>query len=513
LGGWSYLKTIHAIVTGNEFGEDTYLLPARQISFQNEKTRELFDEAHTLGEWVINCDSLLEPRQLKNQGVQVIKYQHSRTQGPSMVVSSKSHLSMLKVLVKRRLEALNLSLEDKTLARLTEDFIDDANSISGDIVLRAAKKGVFASELLGVVLSKTLISSEIVNAESISWFFLDDYASWLGQKEEQIADILALSPQMKDGQPYLKVIISEAKYVDSKGGAEAKRNSQKQLWDTVSRMHSAIFGNPGRLDRDLWLSRLSDLLNDGVEVPPDSPINVETWRDGIRNGTIPIQITGYSHVFMSSADVHVESERVQLSNVEECFQEVYSRDRVRDLVLAYVKGETVLPIREQIGEDTPWLSMKMQLPAPRVKLIESDCTDEQTDSNGIFDTAAGDTVIGSGNLSIDLGSPSSVPKIEDDVLNEKKNSVWAIPKLDDWIKNKNMLQEENTDTEAWVVNIVNTLKASLISYNLQAKVLDHRLTPNAVIVKLKGSDQLKIDDIEKKRSQCLTTQSIDIDNH
>ncbi|NUQ65399.1 MAG: hypothetical protein HUU20_23270 [Pirellulales bacterium] len=37
--------------------------------------------------------------------------------------------------------------------------------------------------------------------------------------------------------------------------------------ETVFRMQEALFGNPSRLDRDLWLSRLADILPDGIEIP------------------------------------------------------------------------------------------------------------------------------------------------------------------------------------------------------------------------------------------------------
>jgi S-DNA-T family DNA segregation ATPase FtsK/SpoIIIE len=49
-----------------------------------------------------------------------------------------------------------------------------------------------------------------------------------------------------------------------------------------------------------------------------------------------------------------------------------------------------------------------------------------------------------------------------------------------------------------------------LGYNLQAKIEGKRLTPNAAIVRFKGSDKLKLDDIEKKRSQLLTTHALNI---
>jgi S-DNA-T family DNA segregation ATPase FtsK/SpoIIIE len=63
------------------------------------------------------------------------------------------------------------------------------------------KRGRNASELMGVVLSKYLIKTELSGDRFFGWYFLDDYASWLGQKEEQIADILCLSPEIPQVPP------------------------------------------------------------------------------------------------------------------------------------------------------------------------------------------------------------------------------------------------------------------------------------------------------------------------
>ena len=75
---------------------------------------------------------------------------------------------------------------------LAQRMIDDACRISGDIVLRAAKRGVSAGELMGLVLSRGLIVEEFGPQATVAWFLLDDYAEWLGQREQGIADILAL---------------------------------------------------------------------------------------------------------------------------------------------------------------------------------------------------------------------------------------------------------------------------------------------------------------------------------
>lgn len=524
--GWSYLSSVYSVVKGKDVNPGTFFLPARQISFQNEKVKAIFDEAHKLGEWVVNYDELLERRQLKNLGVKVIKYQHNKSHGSNIVVSSKSQLNLLNVLVKRRLNALNLGLTDAELVQLTDRFIEDANAISGDIVLRAAKRGVFAGELIGVVLSKAILQSEMETEQPAGWFFLDDYATWLGQKEEQIADILALGPKMIDNKPHLQVFVSEAKYVEAKGVSEAKKNSSKQVRDTVTRMDNALFGDPGRLDRDLWLSRLSDMLNDGIELPPGAPFTIEVLREGIRNGDIPIEIKGYSHVFLSTLpDTTLDSERNPISNAKKSYQELFTRDLVRELVLAYHKGQSVISIREKLDDSKPWEASEAKLPAPRINFVAASNNGEVSNQGKVpnnleevemkngadeagADTDEADKDTGQGKI-IDL----------DDLVDYKESGFennteisWASPQLANWIQQNAQTTEENSEDQSWVSETVNKLRMALISYNLQAKVIGHRLTPNAIVIRLKGSDQLKVDDIEKRRSMLLTTHALDVIN-
>ena len=325
--GWSFVTALTTFLKGDWDGvENRRLLPARQLDFNDPTTGSIFKEIHYLGNWIVNFDELLDRRQLLNQGVKVIRYKQGVTQGRNILVSSNAPLNLLRSMVLGRVRDLNLELPDADCDKLTKRFIEDANEISGDIVLRAAKRGRNASELMGVVLSRYLIRHELGTTRRFGWYFLDDYAEWLGQREEQMADVLALSPeQTPGGKLQLAVIVSESKYIDAASVAAKRKESQKQLRDTLRRINDAIFGDPKRLDRDLWLSRFSDLVMNGIQFPANSPIDLAAWRRAVRDGECGIFMRGYSHIFVSGpSDAPDCSDFGVVAEAEHSYQEVFS---------------------------------------------------------------------------------------------------------------------------------------------------------------------------------------------
>jgi hypothetical protein len=113
-----------------------------------------------LAEWVATYDELLDKRQLQHNNITVVRYRRGSTNGRNMIVSSTSELRLLGVLVRRRLDELNLPLGADEIQAAVEMAKRDALSVSGDIVLRAAKRGVSAGEMLGLVLSRYLLAEE-----------------------------------------------------------------------------------------------------------------------------------------------------------------------------------------------------------------------------------------------------------------------------------------------------------------------------------------------------------------
>ncbi|RWB69732.1 FtsK/SpoIIIE domain-containing protein [Mesorhizobium sp.] len=530
--GWSYLDALAAVIRKQSHRDTEHFLPARQISLQDHGLEAMFKDVHGLAEWVATYDDLLDKRQLAAQGIKVIRYRRERTHGRNMVVSSTSDLRVLPVLVRRRLDQLSLGLGDDRLTALADKMIADATAISGDVILRAAKRGVSAGELIGLVLSRALLAEEFLKRPT-SWFLLDDYAQWLGQREEGIADILALSvdPDL-DGGPRLRAIVTEAKYVEASGLSEAKRHSGQQLRQTMRRIEDALFGDPGRLDRDLWLSRLADILLDEPSAL-SSNFSLEDVRNGIRNGTVEIDLKGYSHVFVSGPADATTSSAGDQDEVAEVhgLQEVYTREGLRQLVKAYEASDPLMPIRSSLGDRRPWETSEFRVPAPRVRWTTNGSsakgpgdpapdgsapkpmpspaptsllpTRPQGGADKASDAETGIAEVGTRVAAGNSPPQQVVKEISSPAISGSTESFASMVS-----RRAGQIQSEAGEDDQWLEATASRLRTALMGYNLQAKITGMRLTPNAALVRFMGSDRLRVEDIEAKQSALLTTHGL-----
>jgi S-DNA-T family DNA segregation ATPase FtsK/SpoIIIE len=530
--GWAYVSAVASVLRQTDANAGEHFLPARRISLQNEELKATLDDAHALAEWVATYDELLDKRQLQANGVTVVRYRRASTNGRNTIVSSTSELRLLGVLVRKRLGELGLPLDADRIGTLADRMKKDALSVSGDIVLRAAKRGVSAGEMIGLVLSRRILAEEFRGISGDGkrlafsvFFLLDDYADWLAQKESRIADILGLCVEEGQDGPVLHVAVVESKYVAFGGAAEAKRSSKAQMLATLATFRAALFGDPGRLDRDVWLARLADLLID-ADIPPGCTGLLERARAKLRDGEARISLRGYSHVFVHSSDTAGPpgtSERFLVDDTDgiEAWQEVFERPDVRRLAEAYAKDESSIPVRESVGPTKPWKSLSPKLPAARVAwgalvgMLEA----------GIGDEEAAPVTVESTGVEPAPEAPAAVPppvaaapQPVPPIFTAPSGPLAQGPRVSDGesafarlvaLKTASIAAADD-ERAAWAEETTRKLRTALNSYGLQAAVLGTRLTPNGCLVRLAGSDRLRVADIEAKRTQLLTTHAINL---
>jgi S-DNA-T family DNA segregation ATPase FtsK/SpoIIIE len=501
--GWCYITAMTSFFKG-DWDEDPNrrYLPARQLDFNDPETADIFYETHNLGNWVVNYDELLDRRQLLNQNVRVIRYKQSATQGRNMLVSSRASLGLLHAMLFNRIKDLVPDIADNDARALAQKFIEDANQISGDIVLRAAKRGKNASELLGLVLSSYLVRHELGVSHKLGWYFLDDYAEWLGQAEEHIADLLILCPEVLDGgEMRLSVVITESKYVIETALAEKRRESQKQLRDTVRRMRDALFGSPERLDRELWLSRFSDLLLTGIQYTASDTIDLGAFRRAVRDGRCKISIRGYSHVFVSGPSEASEcSDFVEVADSDGSFQEVYSRAKTRALVASYAKDASPDKLRGTVVENDRIRRRDFETITEVKRLLDS------------IPTATEAVVSAKSQREPPRKVAEAIPNAANPTGSAEPVAagVWAYPIVPQMLATPRMTVQASAAEEEWVKATVLRMRSALQQFQLNSKLLSATLTPNAALLKFQGATNLTVDQVLKKRLEFLTTHGIEI---
>ena len=529
--GWAYVCAVAAVCRQLDALPGERYLPARRISLQSPALAGMIKDAHDLAEWVATYDELLDKRQLQHNDITVVRYRRGSTNGRNMIVSSTSELRLLGVLVRRRLDELNLQLDAAEVQAAADKAKRDALSVSGDIVLRAAKRGVSAGEMIGLVLSRHLLAEEFRAAAGggqvlTAYFLLDDYASWLSQPESRIADILALNVEEREEGVRVVISIVESKYVGADGLARARRDSKDQLLATLGMFREALFGDPGRLDRDVWLARLADMLID-ADISPGMTGLMERARAKLREGDVEISLRGYSHVYVHTSDAAIssasEQELLEESDGVKAWQEVFDRPDLRKLAEAYAKGAGGLDARAGLGNHRPWHGHDFKKPAPRVPWLAAMGQLAIGLTNAVMEVATGqEDVVATSPASSPHNEPA-VPPAQSTAQTDAAAPASAqaggllVPSanlgaaLSELVASKSAgSSQSDAEREEWAQDVTKKLKAALNGYGMQAAILGTRLTPNGCLVRLAGSDRLRVEDIENKRTQLLTTHAINL---
>jgi DNA segregation ATPase FtsK/SpoIIIE, S-DNA-T family len=499
--GWDYLDAIAALHSpgqarkARQAGES--LIPARQTTVQDPATRQILDETHRLASWVVNFDDLLDRRQLLDSHIRVIRYKHAGADGRSLVISSRAPDALLRATLKSRIRALDPDYSDAELESLSSRLIDDANAVSGDIVLRAAKRGSNANELIGVVLSKYLVDAELDEATPRAWLFLDDYAAWLGQDEKRIADLLCLAPGVdENGKGVLQIIVTEAKYVAAANAKAKAGDSERQLRDTLTRLEDALLAEQAPADSYIWRARLSDMLLDGLRDPGGAlPISTTDWRVALRDGDCAIALRGYSHVFAHGAPgigEHVTDERLGVKQTDTGFQERYGPETLRLILRAYAQGQSPNDIRQQaIGN---WRAdVGVRTPA------------DVSDAPTVAETSApaAEAAPPSGP---DMPAAAELP--EEPVAPDP--AMGAETHLGHLIHRQAADSVQSSSDEAWLEDVAQRCRNALLRYGMSARLDSQVLTPNAALLKFRGSDELTVAAVQRRVTELETTHGLEV---
>lgn len=546
--GWTHLYAIASLMTEDsqdawEAGKCPMLM--KILSFDSEDVRQVFDDTHKLATWVVNEDEMLDRRLLEAQDVKVIRYIQSSTQGKNLVISSKAKGRLLFNTLKEKLkDILPADYPNEKIEMLAGRFINEANQMSGGLVLKAARRAKNTNELLGMVLSRFLVQTEIGLNQAAAWCFLDDYSAWLGKKDgAQIADLLVLSPMINDeGSRILDIVVTEAKFIQADGLSENAKRSEQQLRDTLRQIEEALIGETPSLDQSVWLSRISDMLLTRLDFPAGQSLaDLDQWRTAIRNRKCQVRIRGYSHIFVHSPVDSTIPASKKVPKTRNGVQEFFSPSRVRELILAMESQDlsNIKQIRDQsVLEEIDLYPQKItEAPitsnAAQTIFVKSDGQKSPplVSNPSITNEAMPCNVDG-----INQDAPTNVPTnslhpittgMAAEAATAPETSTIFTPGGDGNDKVcatrgdlLTYLQERskcfatsNQDGLAWLKDTGIKLKSAFYSRQLPFKLaegFEPILTPNAGIFRVQGSINLTVPIIESKSQEIYTSEGIQI---
>jgi S-DNA-T family DNA segregation ATPase FtsK/SpoIIIE len=525
--GWAYLYSIAALCANG--ADDAWAVGKcpvlmRSLDFDDQNVDRIFRETHELATWVVNQDELLDRKLLEARQVKVIRYVQSATHGRNLIISSAARETLLVNTLKEKLRMLLPSdTSDEVINALCQRFMRDANKISGGLVLKAARRANNTNELLGMVLSRYLVQSEIGDGRPIAWCFLDDYSEWLGKKEgANIADLLVLAPHADDsGAMHLDIIVTEAKFITHDALPSATSISAKQLVDTLSQMTEAMDGQTRTIDQDIWLARLSDLVASQTVVAPGlPPLDSVAWRRAIRQRQCTVSIWGYSHVFVHEPlDLSAQVSTVKgIANSKghaklDALQEIFGPGHVRELILQFGNSDF---------RSTAELRMRNGHPAfGKSKLYSLTSKPENQGTGAKPERELSEREVSESSDSLAISQPSSPEPEAQDIPRGSGPTVdvASIPSAEadaliTFLESQAALHQNSEEAgKSWLESITGQLRQALISRGLPARLIEGVtpiLTPNSGIIKLQGSKELTVQAVDSRANEIYTSDGIKI---
>lgn len=284
-------------------------------------------------------------------------------------------------------------------------------------------------------------------------------------------------------------------------------------------MNEAVFGAPERIDRSLWLSRLADLILDGVKFPASASINLADWRRAVREGECDIWLRGYSHVFLSGPKESTEgADFTMITGVEDAYQEVFSHPQVRDLVLQYFRGEDPTPLRcDNAGGPNLGAPAVFTRPPslngievrPADSIVNTPLNESMSDSlnpNPSSDSAVKTTNGAEEAITADGETMAQEIIPMDSII----SSPWTYTGISEIVERGQRSTSESREDAEWLKQMEHQTKLALQGFGLQAKLLESKLTPNAALLKFQGSANLTVDQVLRKQTEFKTTYGLSL---
>lgn len=526
----SYVNALHDMEIRETTSRGSSWLPLQEVEFGANNVKAVLDTAHGYANWVMTYDRVADRRLIGTRSDRrIIQYFSVPGSVHNVVVSAELTADELGGKLQEDIETIVPGADKAMRTRILKEVYERAAAISGGLIMRGVQWTNYARDCLGLVLSQREIEALLGSDGSslTGWFHLDDYRGWL-ELDGEIADLLAVNFHVRDGKPTIRLVVAEAKYVATAALSTQRTKSLGQLQRTFGAIEHRFGGQPGRMDAEIWRSRLSDMILEHMEpFEHVGGVAQDRWIEDLRSASTPIEVTGHSMIFAYDANdiqgvqCSVPDEAKELEGRSRIAQWTFPANRTANAVRALLNVQAPTTIHVPAawppfaplvtdGADDVAPMQQDHAPAPDLEpyvpstaMNDGDWVkpDGETPSAriGIAETDSADASIVEG-----VGGEATVP-----VAHELPGNplVWT----DGMRETLSTMTRRADDAEArqWLQEQVDALRSALQAEGVSAPIRSSRLTPNTGLVYVEARE-LTVAWLERKRTYLLTRYGIQI---
>lgn len=203
---------------------------------------------------------------------------------------------------------------------------------------------------------------------------------------------------------------------------------------------------------------------------------------------------------------------VAVAEADDSYQEVFSRSRLRELVLSYWKNADPSAVRRAVAGHDIWAEQIYRKPTERIEIVRRRKRDEELPEGGTGGSGSGSPPEPSGPPAPPSPAAPSVPETVPNAAKEAtaESGVWAKPGVGELFAGYQGGTRDSAADAEWLKQVENLCKGALQQFQFQSKLLTSALTPNAALLKFQGSANLTVEHVLRRRSEFLTTHKLNV---
>jgi S-DNA-T family DNA segregation ATPase FtsK/SpoIIIE len=493
----SYIDLVHDLHEDDQDDGTEHFVPIREINFDDTTVSKAIDEAHKVATWVVTFDGIADLQLLRSNDINVIHFVTRPSSSHNIIVSTKQTSKTLRARLVQQIDLILGGGVPDDLSEYADRCIKEAALISGMVVLRAARLERNALELLGLVMSRQVITDSLpTGVTPIAWLLLDDFGKAIGHARGKMSDLLVICLGIDQGKPVVDLVVIESKFVGSDGQAQEAALSLAQTKASTNDLRERIILDGDKLNKQTWRGRIADLLLEyGVFRDEIASISPKNWSRMLREDDVNVRIRGTSLVFVH--DCISEKPPELQADSDDQRQYIFDRSEIGRVLKRLMNKDGASPLtidlplptesKPVIGESTD--NHETQTPA---KL-----TEEPISKPGVFASEPKDPEPKDGGE-----ITKTVPEITDGSGRYPSEVVKFINSLSG--------SDDDREVMEWLEQTRSQLRKALRGYGLDAEIIGDRLTPNSALIRFKGTARLTVPDIERRKTLLLTTDGIDV---